>query len=55
MDKEEIIQEKKKLLRYWQEEARAATCDLGKITRKADQLEREIYKLENEKTENESV
>lgn len=49
MTKEELIREKKKLLRFWQEEARNKTCDLGKTTQKANQLQKEIYELENGK------
>lgn len=47
MSNEELIREKKKLLYYWQEEARKKTSDLGKTTQKANQLQREIYELEN--------
>jgi hypothetical protein len=54
MDKQEVIKEKKKLLRFWQDEARSKTCDLGKVIRKADKLEKEIYKLENEREEHEN-
>lgn len=55
MDKEEAIKEMKKRLQFLQEEARSKACELGKITRKANEYEKEILKLQNEKTKDKSV
>jgi hypothetical protein len=44
---QEVIEAKKKLLKFWQEEARNKTCEMGKAVCKANALQREIYELEN--------
>jgi hypothetical protein len=49
MTNEERIETAKRLRDYWYEIARDKTKEAGKAIRKANQLEREVYEMENKK------